>query len=283
MKSFYIFLSFIIGALSTATGYHFFEKTCHPFPNYQEKYKYKSILTPNKFLDRKKHLGRHPIVNAPKTLIICYDKHFMKQTLQKYKHKQCNGSFSDVYFLTEFPSVAIGNFGIFGPKNTMMMELAIVWGVKQVITIGTSCSLQKNITQDDILICEKSIRDEGTSHHYLPYSKYAYPSNKLKNKIIKKLDQLEIPYKSGISWTTDAFFRATKEEVSHYQKEGVMCIEAEAASLLSVAKFRGIDIAVMLTITDSYANLTWEKSKDYKYKKLETLDKMLEIALKVAD
>lgn len=61
----------------------------------------------------------------------------------------------------------------------MKLELLIAWGVKQFITLGIAGGLQKNLLIGDIIVCEKAIRDEGTSHHYLPYDKYAYPSKNM--------------------------------------------------------------------------------------------------------
>ena len=279
MKKIAVVLSFLSGILLCSLYY----KNYHSFPHFKNKHQYKSILTPTQFLDYKTEKGQIPSFSAPKTLILCYDNHLLKSVLSKYKHQQCDGAFSNVCFLSDYPSVAIAKFGLFGGLNAFRLELAIAWGVKQVIAIGTSCALQKGITQKDIIVCEKSIRDEGTSYHYLPYGKYAYPSKKLQKKLLLTLKQLNQPYKIGTSWTTDAFFRATKEEVAHYQKEGVLCIEAEAASVFSVAKFRNIEMVVMLTVTDSYANLKWEKAVDYQKQKLETLNTMLKIALKVSD
>ena len=56
--------------------------------------------------------------------------------------------------------------------------MAIAWGVKQIIFIGTCCGMQDNVVVGDLIVCERAIRDEGVSHHYLPDSKYVYPSPK---------------------------------------------------------------------------------------------------------
>lgn len=258
------------------------EKESHrsmSFPNFDNKYKHSAILTPELSLERKREDGRYPDSKPPKTLILCYDKRFMQSVLDKYNCEQCDGYFSNVFFFRDYPSFAIAEFGWFSPINAMGLELVIAWGVKQVIAIGSACGIQKDIKPGDILICNKAIRDEGTSHHYLPSSKYVDSSKTLQNKIVAEMKQESISYRLGTSWTTDAFFRATTEEVKHYQSEGVMCIEGEASAVLSVAKFRNIDMAIMLTITDSYANLEWEKSIDYQGKKNKTLFKMLDIAL----
>jgi uridine phosphorylase len=281
MIKLHIVLSFLFGVLVCTIGHYFLYKGYRPFPHFANKYKYKAILTPAKHIARIKAKGNYPTMTPPKTLIVCYDEKFFNNALKKHKNKQCDGQFGGLYFLTDHPSVAFIKLPIFGPGSAMRLEQLIAWGVRQVIAIGTSCGFQKDIKPGDILVCERSIRDEGFSHHYLPYSKYAYPSAKLQKKLLLTLKDLKVPYKIGTSWATDAFYRTTKEEVEHYQKEGVLCIDAEGASLLSVAKFRNIDMVVLFTITDSYANLEWEKALYHQDKKIETLNKMLEIALMV--
>ena len=230
-------------------------------------------------LEHHKAMGKPiPTCAPPKTVILCFDDKFLKHVLQKYHTEPCG----DMHVLSEYPSVAIAKFGWFGPLNVIKLERAIAWGVKQVIAIGSSGGLQKDIKPGDILVCEKSIRDEGTSHHYLPYSKYAYPSEKLQNKLLDYFKKTNIPYRLGPSWTTDAFYRTTKEEVERYQKEGVLCIEGEAAALFAVCAYRNVQMVALFTITDSFANLKWEKPVDYEEQKLQTLMILFEIALNIS-
>jgi len=45
--------------------------------------------------------------------------------------------------------------------------------------------------------------------------------------------------------------------VRHYQAEGVLCVEMEAAALFAVAKVRGLRLASAFVISDSLAELVW--------------------------
>ena len=282
MKKIYIILSFLLGILVCTIGHYFLDKKYSPFPHFADKHKYKAILTPQQQLEFYKTMGKYPTFAGPKTLIMVVDKELFKNVLEDYETQQCDGTFSDVYFLTDHPSTAIAKFGLTSPWNAFKLERAIAWGVTQVIFIGTACALQKDIAVGDLFICEKAIRDEGTSYHYLAYSKYVYPSKKMQKLLLNTLEEINKPYKIGTIWTTDAFFRATIEEVTHYQKEGVLGIEMETAGLLSIAVYRNIDMIAMYTRTDSYANLKWEKAANYKKAKMKAMNEFFEIALKVA-
>ncbi|TET33510.1 hypothetical protein E3J61_03875 [Candidatus Dependentiae bacterium] len=273
-------ISFVLGLISYGVYQHFVIGPCYPFPNIANKYKYPALLTPAMTLEHHKAMEKQPLTcTPPKTIILCYDDKFLEGILQKYRTEACG----DVHILKDHPSVAIAKFGLFSPTNAMRLERAIAWGVKQIIAIGSSAGLQKDIKPGDILVCEKAMRDEGTSHHYLPCSKYAYPSQSLQKKLLDYLKTTNTPYRLGPSWTTDAIYRTTKFEVERYQKEGVLCVEGEAAALFAVAAYRNIDMIALFTITDSFANLKWEKATDYEEKKLKTLNILFEIALNIAN
>ncbi|MGZ9225271.1 MAG: phosphorylase family protein, partial [Anaerolineales bacterium] len=62
----------------------------------------------------------------------------------------------------------------------------------------------------------------------------------------------------GTTWTTDAPYRETREEVMHYQAEGVKTVEMESAGLFSVGQVRGIQTASVVVGMDSLATLKWQ-------------------------
>lgn len=227
-------------------------------PQYGEKHEHSSLITPTKVLDHRRQFGRLPSTPPPKTVIFCYQGRFLKQILEEMAHRQCDGCFSKLYYLTDYPSVAIGDFGIGSPVIAAKMEELITWGVEQFISIGTAGSLQTKVGIGDIVICEKAIRDEGTSHHYLPPTKYIHAPRRMTNKLLNLLKKGSIPHHIGSTWTTDSFYRQTAEEVQHYQKEGVLTVEMEAAAMFAVAHFYQVDLGAMFTISDSHADLTWQ-------------------------
>ena len=139
----------------------------------------------------------------------------------------------------------------------MKIDTAIAWGVKQFISIGAVCTIQKGLSQGDIIVCDRAIRDEGISHHYLPYAKYAFPSRDPTEKLISVLDDMNKGYHVGTSLTSDAFYKISKEEVEFFQRDGVVCAEMEAAAEFAVVSLHeDVKIAAIFTLmSDSYANL----------------------------
>ena len=66
-----------------------------------------------------------------------------------------------------------------------------------------------------------------------------------------------LAFRPGVSWTIDAPYRETVAEARHYQAEGVLCVEMEAAALFAVAEVRGLRLASAFVISDSLAELVW--------------------------
>lgn len=72
------------------------------------------------------------------------------------------------------------------------------------------------------------------------------------------MKELNIDYIKGSTWTIDAPYRETKAEVKHYQKEGVLTVEMEAASLFAVAQYLGVEAGAILTISDYLSEDEWD-------------------------
>jgi uridine phosphorylase len=71
------------------------------------------------------------------------------------------------------------------------------------------------------------------------------------------LGESGLAFRTGVSWTIDAPYRETVAEARHYQAEGVLCVEMEAAALFAVAQVRGVRLASAFVISDSLADLAW--------------------------
>lgn len=85
------------------------------------------------------------------------------------------------------------------------------------------------------VLIERALRDEGTSHHYLPAAKYVA----LCSDTAERLSQLFTHFPSlqrGGAWTTDAPYRETAEAIQTANAEGVLAVEMEAASLYAFAE-----------------------------------------------
>ena len=65
-----------------------------------------------------------------------------------------------------------------------------------------------------------AIRDEGFSYHYIEPSRYIYTEEEVTRKMVQYLEQNEISYIRGLTWTTDAMFRETVDRIARRNEEG---------------------------------------------------------------
>lgn len=232
------------------------------FPNLKNKHAHESVFSPKDFLTYQKGIGNRIKFKPPTGVIFCYSHGLIKHILGNHKTKKVSAtnSFGQLYLISNAAGQVgiIANFGIGAPVATTILEELVALGVKRFISVGQAGTLQKNLKIKDIVVCSKAIRDEGTSHHYIKPSKYAYASRSMTARIEKALQELEREYTVGASWTIDAPYRETVAEARKYQKEGIATVEMEAAALFAVGQYRRVEVGAIFTISDSLAELKWE-------------------------
>lgn len=251
------------------------------FPNFKNKHSHDSMFSPRDYLDYQRKREKYDTFDPPRGVIFCYSKKLMEHVLKNHKTKKVQRFYGEMYLLNETKNkLAIaGKFGIGAPVVATLLEELIAFGVKRFISIGTAGTLQKTFKVGDLIVCERAIRDEGTSHHYLRASKYAYASKEMTKRIVMALDNFGQKYFVGTSWTVDAPYRETVAEARRYQKEGVATVEMEASALFAVAQYRGAEMGAMFTVSDSLAELQW--SPKFHLKKTRGgLEVLYKVALK---
>ena len=148
--------------------------------------------------------------------------------------------------------------------------MLIAWGVTHFIAIGTAGAIAPDLKIGDLVGCDRAIRDEGTSHHYLPIGRYSHPTDG--GAFAKKFSRV------GTTWTLDAFFRHTREEIEMHQKEGVLTVEMEASAIFAVGEMRGVSISAGFVISDLLYGEEWDPHF-LKEPVEQGLDRLLNLAL----
>ncbi|WP_422859680.1 nucleoside phosphorylase [Flagellimonas sp. S174] len=250
------------------------------FPQYPKKYDHKVIITPKQHLSAEKK--NYKDFKPPKSVILCFESSVIDHYKNLDNTEHSHFWTGEMIYLKDYNNevAIVGNFGIGGAAASHILEILIAVGVKNFIVIGHAGGLQKNNPIRTIVLIDKSIRDEGVSHHYLAPEKYAFPSLSLTDKLKNRLDNEAIDYKVGSSWTIASMYRETKEEIAHYAQEGIATVEMELASLFAVAMFRKVDIASLLVISDYVAFTNWDEHLNSDLTS-RALFKAIEIAEKV--
>jgi uridine phosphorylase len=235
--------------------------TDHPsYPNFPGKHAADAFFSPQDFVDYRRRTGRMPPFPIPEGVILCYQRSLYEHVLAARDVAQAGGFAGEFYLLADTGGrVGLsGNFGIGAPVATVLLEEFAAFGVRRFISIGTAGALAKELRIGDVVVCDCAIRDEGVSHHYLPPGKYAHASSALTDRLEHALRATGAEPARGTTWTIDTPYRETVAEARHYQQEGVLTVEMEAAALFAVAHYRGVALASAVTISDSLAELVWD-------------------------
>lgn len=146
--------------------------------------------------------------------------------------------------------------GIGAPVTAVTVEELRSLGVRKFLILGIAGGLSPSLSLGDIVICEKALRDDGTSHHYLPDSLYVSPDESLTRGLQGIADNLRIPYHKGPTWTIDAPYRETRE-VKRYRDAGVLTVEMEASALFAAAQRRRAKAAAVFAVSDVFTDKGW--------------------------
>lgn len=232
------------------------------YPNFPGKHAFNVVFHPEDNISYVRQSGSLDGYEPPEGIVLCYQRSVLEHS-RDIEHLVDGSSGSlhrGIYTLpsTDHRVGVLGGFGFGSPVTALLMEDFIALGTSKFISIGTAGGLQKACRVGDLVLCNRAIRDEGVSHHYVPPGKYAEPSIELTECLAAEFERSGVRYSTGCAWTIDTPYRETVEEAQQYQREGVACVEMEAAALFSVAACRSVQVASAFVISDLLADAVWE-------------------------
>jgi uridine phosphorylase len=139
------------------------------------------------------------------------------------------------------------------PFAVLVAEELFALGCEALVSISSAGLIAPGISPPFFLLIEKALRDEGTSHHYLPAGRFSIASPSLMAVVARRMAEAEIPVHRGTSWTTDAPFRETESLIASRRKEGIVSVEMEAAALLAMGIAIGKPVICLAHVTNAMA------------------------------
>ncbi len=251
------------------------------YPIYPEKYKLPSMLAAEQMIEfRRKHGGLGSLA-APESVILCLYKGLMRRFGWRYPSQHIPGFLGDLYLLrqTNERVGVLGNFGIGAPALTNMAEEMYAWGAKRCVILSLAGGLQPDLQPGNVVVCDRALRDEGTSYHYLPPARDVLASPELVKALCAALQSRGLSTRVGATWSTDAPYRETKQEAEQFQREGVLAVDMESAGLFAAAQARGLEAASVFVMSDSLAGPRWSAPPDMRSLHLQ-LKTVLDVLIK---
>lgn len=148
--------------------------------------------------------------------------------------------------------------GLGAPLSVGFLEEVIEGGCRTIVACGGCGALSADLALGHVVVVSSALRDEGTSFHYLPPSRTVEADPSVVERLEAFLEARGVPHATGMTWTTDAFYRETRAKVARRREEGCITVEMEASALIAVARFRAIRFGQLLYAGDSLSGEDWD-------------------------
>ncbi|MCB2180790.1 MAG: AMP nucleosidase [Desulfobulbaceae bacterium] len=183
--------------------------------------------------------------------------------------------------------ISMINYGVGSPQAGIVMHcLSFLDELKCVLMLGMCGGIDDTLEIGDLILPTASIRDEGTSAHYLPKDVPALPTFGM-NRIAEEVMQKEfntVP-KSGIMHTTDyRMWEFDKEFIDYILKHRIIAIDMEIATLFSVGYALNVPTGALMLVSDLPLKKGGIKSKDSAQDIFQTYtERHLETGIKIVE
>lgn len=154
--------------------------------------------------------------------------------------------------------VGLAPMPVGAPSAAAWLEELIALGCSNFIACGGAGVLRSDLTLGHLVVVTSALRDEGTSHHYLPPARIIEADEDAVAVLIRTLEDHGAPHVTGRTWTTDGVYRETPERIAARTAEGCLTVEMEAAPIAAVARFRGVRLAQVLYGGDDLTGEEWD-------------------------
>ena len=150
---------------------------------------------------------------------------------------------------------AIGIVGcaVGAPFAVLVAEELFASGCQFLVSITSAGKIDADQVLPEVILIDRSLRGEGTSHAYVSSSAAIDADPCLIEAVSRGLETRDILVGRGTSWTTDAPFRETLSELAIARDAGAIVVEMEAAALYAFGQARQQPVACFAHITNTMA------------------------------
>ena len=205
-----------------------------------------------------------PVDSFPEVTVSCFSKDLFDSVLSVFDAEKIAEIHTAVglnpVYRVEYKGIEFALFHSYvgEPLCVAQYEDLIAMGSKRLILLGNCGVLDKSIEDCGIIIPTAAIRDEGTSYHYAEPGDLITVNKKYRKEFREVLEEHGYPFVEGITWTTDACYRETKDKVKRRKEQGAICVEMECAGMQAVCDFRGTEFFQYFYAGDNLDHSSWE-------------------------
>jgi uridine phosphorylase len=133
-------------------------------------------------------------------------------------------------------------FVVGGPFAVLVAEQLFACGCELLISVTSAGQIVDVGSPPYYVLIDRALRDEGTSHHYLPPSDYASADPALIALAREAAVTVPVKVHVGAAWSTDAPYRETEQMIATRKAQGLLAVEMESAALYAFAAARACPV-----------------------------------------
>lgn len=166
---------------------------------------------------------------------------------------------------------AVVGCGVGSSFAVLIAEQLFASGCKILISVTSAGIINPAKNNPKFVLIDQTIRDEGTSYHYLPANEISHINPDLADSLLAYYRTTDLQIETGNSWTTDAPYRETQSAIDAVKRLNIVCVEMEAAALYAFAKAKSKDVICFAHLTNTMAQTEGDFEKGEEMGSLDTL------------
>ena len=144
--------------------------------------------------------------------------------------------------------LTIQSTGMGGPSAAIVLEELCDLGMRRAIRVGTCGALSGDLELGDLIVAQAALAGDGTSRALGAGERVAADPG-----LVAALRAAAGPgARAGIVATSDVFYEREVERSLKWAAAGALAVEMEAAALLRVGELRGVAVACLLAVSDTF-------------------------------
>lgn len=243
------------------------------------------VFRPENLLRESRRQNNLPKCNVPQVCVLDPDGDLVRYLKRKddTTKNRCWACYHSELYNHELNGVKIGIIPcvVGAPYAVLVAEQLFVSGCRLLISITSAGMIASTPGAKRFALIVETVRDEGTSYHYLPPEQPARLSNRLLKQLQKSTNNENNLFFEAKSWTTDAPYRETGSAIETMKNNQITCVEMEAAALYAFAEASQKDVICFAHLTNSMAQDEGDFEKGEEFGSLDTLQLIAQTLKKV--
>lgn len=224
-----------------------------------------SVFTPENLLREARRQKKLAPVPVPAVCLLDPDGDILSRLIAEGRARLHPGwpCYHTQLYVAEYDGMTLGIAGcVVGASFAVLVaEQLFASGCRLLISVTSSGQLSSVGPPPYFILIDRALRDEGTSYHYLPPSRYSAAPPAIIDALDGAYNELDVNMRRGATWTTDAPFRETAAAIETMKEWGLLAVEMEAAALYAFAEKCGKQIICFAHVTNRMGQIEGDFEK----------------------